>query len=107
MSIVSEGFIPHQSSFNVHILCSKIPHLLRDMGLGFSALGFYSKPLILNVVRSSKQAALDEHAKAADAAAQRHLAFIDRLLADKESLAQQCAQQAQQLKVLLSLLSFK
>lgn len=50
----------------------------------------YSEPM---------QTALDEQAKAADAAAQRHLAFIDRLLADKESLAQQCAQQMQQLKV--------
>lgn len=45
------------------------------------------------------QAVLDEHTNAAEAAAQRHLTFIDRLLADKESLAHQCAQQAQQLKV--------
>ena len=45
------------------------------------------------------QAAFEEQAKASEAAAQRQLAFIDRLLADKESLAQQCVQQAQQLKV--------
>ena len=49
---------------------------------------------LLKALSARLQAALDEQSKAADAAAQRHLAFIDRLLADKESLAQQCAQQA-------------
>ena len=38
------------------------------------------------------QEALAQQTAAAEAASQRQLAFIDRLLADKEGLARQCAE---------------
>ena len=45
------------------------------------------------------QAALAQQSEAAEAATARQLAFIDRLLADKEGLARRCAEGERLLKV--------
>ena len=52
------------------------------------------------------QAALAQQSDVAEAAAARQLAFIDRLLADKEGLARRCEEGDRLLKVGVCALSF-